>query len=82
MGPRLSSCNLFPVADNFKIKAASCLDKREITFFSFLRSRRPPELHICKKFPQGQRKEGYQTIVHPVNFPETLVQKSILRAGP
>ena len=35
-----------------------CGSKEETTNFSFLRSRRPPELHICRKIPQGSEKEG------------------------
>ena len=33
---------------------------------------------FAERFLRGQRKEGHQTIVHPVNFPETLAVESIL----
>ena len=50
--------------------------KIEATRVSFLRSRRPQEILMSRTLPQGSGKE-HQTIVHPVNFPETLVGESI-----
>ena len=65
------------------IKAVSCLDKKiETIYFSFLRSRRPPELHTLGKLLRVQRKEDHQAIVHPVSFLGTLVLESKSRAGP
>lgn len=35
-----------------------------------------------QKGSKAQRKEGHQSAIHPVNFPETLMLKSTLRAEP
>ena len=51
---------------------------KETIYFSFLRSRRPPHLHRCRKVPQGSEKGGALTTIYPGNFPETLVLESIL----
>ena len=37
---------------------------------------------LIESFLRVQGKEGHQTGVHPINFPETLVPKSTLKAGP
>ena len=34
------------------------IEDKETTYFSFLRPRRPLELHMCRKIPQGSEKEG------------------------
>lgn len=51
---------------------------KEAGYFSFLRSKKPPELHMHRKVPGDQRREGHQTILLLVNFPETLALESIL----
>ena len=64
MSPRLSNCNLFPVDRYVKIKITSGARKEELdpawiketTYFSFLRSRRPLELHTYRKAPQRSKK--------------------------
>ena len=43
-----------------------------------MRSKKPPELRTPVKVPGGSEKGGHQTIVLPVNFPETLAVESIL----
>ena len=66
MGPRLSNWNLFPVDRYFKIKmragirneeeqTLAWMKGKEITYFSLLRSRRPPKLHVYRKLLRGGR---------------------------
>lgn len=72
-------CSLW--TDDFQIKAASCLDKTETTYFLFLRSRRSLEPHTPRKVSQGSEKGEHQTTAHPVTFTETLALESILAEG-
>ena len=47
--------------DNGGSKEELCpawIKDKEITFFSFLRPKRPPELHMRRKVPQGSEKGG------------------------
>ena len=45
---------------------------KEITHFSFLRSRRPSQLHIHRKALWGPKGKGYHPIVGNVNLPTVL----------
>ena len=42
---------------------------KETTYFLFLRSRRPPRLHVCRKAPRGQKGRGHHPIIGGVNLP-------------
>ena len=38
--------------------SSAWIKDRETIYFSFLRLRRPPKLHVHRKVPQGKRREG------------------------
>ena len=72
MGPRLSSWSLPPVDRYSKVKdelsPAPTKDK-ETTYFLFSRSRRPSQLRMHRKAPQGSKREGAPPIGGDVNLP-------------
>ena len=52
---------------------------KETTYFSFLRSRRPSQLHMCRKAPRGKKKRrGLHSIGGDVNLPIGLFTRNYL----
>ena len=50
----------------------ACGENKETTYFSFLRSRRPPSLPIHRKPPSGSKREGRHPRVGDVDLPISL----------
>ena len=82
MGPSWATVIYSLWTDNFKIKAAFCLDKRQRSSISHYWGQGDLRNYkLAERFLRVQRKEGLQTIAFSVNFPETPMLKYSLRVG-